>query len=101
MIRDTLSNGIADLEICREILGTSDILTTATNNAIVLKENKEMARNAIPSTDVSAMSEFKQVKNSAPGKGHQNSEGKQVTSAPSDHSTRLPCPACKRLFSLY
>ena len=81
VIRDTLLNGIADSEIRREILRTANILTTAVN-VIALVENKEMTWNAIPSTYVSAMSEFKQVKNSAPGKDHQTSVRKQFTSAP-------------------
>ena len=101
MIRDTLLNGIADSEIRREILGTADILTTAINDAIALVENKEMARNAIPSVNVSAMSELKRVKNSAPGKDHQISTRKQFPSVPPDHSIRLPCPCCKKLFRLY
>ena len=100
VIRDTLLNGIADSEIRREILRTADILATAVN-VIALVEYKEMAWNAIPSTYVSAMSEFKRVKNSAPGKDHQTSVRKQFTSAASDQSTRLPCPGCKKLFSLY
>ena len=61
MIRDTLSNGIADSEICREILKTADILTTAINDAIDLVENKEMTRMAMHSADVSVVSEFKLV----------------------------------------
>ena len=100
-ICNTLLNGIADSEILREILGTADILTSAINDAIALAENKEMTLNAIPSADVSAMSEFKRVKNSAQEKDHQISARKQFTSTPSDHSTRLPCPGCNRLFSLY
>ena len=60
-----------------------------------------MARNAISFAEVSAMSEFKRVKNSAPEKDHQTSARKQFTSAPSDHSIRLPCPGCKKLLRLY
>ena len=52
MIRDTLLNGIFDFDIRREILGTTDILTTAVNDVIVLIESKEMVRNAIPAPDV-------------------------------------------------
>ena len=52
MIRDTLFNGISDFDIHREILGTTDILTTAVNDVIVQVESKEMARNAIPAPDV-------------------------------------------------
>ena len=80
--------------------GTADIFSTAINNVIAMVENKEMARNVIPSADVSAMSELKRVKNFAPGKDHHTSARKQFTSAPPDHSTRLPCPGCKKLFSL-
>ena len=82
-----LLNGIANSEICREILMTLDILTTAINDVIGFLEIKEIAWNAIPSADVSAMSEFKRVKNFAPGKYRQIFVRKQFTSALSDHST--------------
>ena len=49
MIRDTLLNGIADDEICREILGGADMLTRAVNEIVALVEAKEMARKAVPS----------------------------------------------------
>ena len=87
MIRDTLLNGIADTEIRREMLGTADILTKAKNNVIALVENKEMARNATHSADVSAMSEFQRVRNFALGKDRRNSARKHFTSAFSDHSS--------------
>ena len=85
--------------IRRNILGTADILATSINDVIGLVENKEIARNAIPS--VSVMSEFKRVKNSAPDKDHQTSPRKQFTSAPSDHFIQLPLPGCKKLLRLY
>ena len=89
MICDMLLNGIADLQFRREILGTADILKTAINDVIALVQNKEMARNAIPSAYVFAMSELKRVKNSAPRRDHQTFARKLFTSAPFDRSIRL------------
>ena len=40
MIRDTLVNGIADTDIRREVLGSTDIITTAINDIIALVESK-------------------------------------------------------------
>ena len=56
MIRDTLLNGIADDEIRREILGSADLLTRAVNEIVALVESKEMARNAVPPTEVTSVS---------------------------------------------
>ena len=86
MIRDTLLKGICDVEIRREVLGTANILTTAINDVIALVESKEMARNAAPISDVSAVSAFKRQK-TAP--------------VAHDGSEKSPCPVCKQLFSLY
>ena len=49
IIRDVLIAGIADLDIRREVLGTTAILERAVNDVISLVEGKEMARNAISS----------------------------------------------------
>ncbi|XP_044170488.1 uncharacterized protein LOC122954502 [Acropora millepora] len=57
--RDVLLNGISDPGIRREVLGTTNILQTPVNDVIALVENKEMARNALPSSTLSAVSSFK------------------------------------------
>ena len=41
------------MDIRREVLGVSDILGTAVNEVIALVEGKEMARNALPSANIS------------------------------------------------
>ena len=56
MIRDTLLNGIADDEIRREILGGADMLTRTVNEIVALLEAKEMARIAVPPTEVTSVS---------------------------------------------
>ena len=45
----------------------ANIFAIGINDVIALVKSKEMARNAISSAYMSAMSEFKRVKNSAPG----------------------------------
>jgi hypothetical protein len=54
-IRDVLLNGISDPDIRREVLGTKDILLTPVNDVISLVEGKEMARNALPTSSLSAI----------------------------------------------
>ena len=48
IITDVLIAGMANLEISREVLGTSAIIERAVNDVISLVESKEMARNALP-----------------------------------------------------
>ena len=57
-IRDVLLSGISDLVIRREILYTQAILQIPVNDVIVLVEGKYMARNALPSSTLSAVSSF-------------------------------------------
>ena len=89
IIRDVLIAGIADLDIRREVLGTSAILERAVNDVISLVEGKEMARNALPSS-ASGISSFKR--------------GRPVSAAqppPSDRSQTALCPDCKQTFALF
>ena len=58
IIGDVQEAGIADLDIRRDVLGTSAILERAVNDVISLVECKEMARNALPSS-ASGTSSFK------------------------------------------
>ena len=89
IIRDVLIEGIADLDIRREALGTSAILETAVNDVISLVESKEMARNSLPSS-ASGISSFKR--------------GRPASAAqppPSDRSQTALCPDCKQTFALF
>ena len=86
MIRDTLLKGICDGEIRREVLGTSNIVTTAINDVTAIVESKEMARNAAPVSDVSAVTAF---------------ERQKTASVTPDRSEKSSSPVCKQLFSLY
>ena len=70
-IRDVLLNGIYDPDIRREVLGTKNILKTSVNDVIALVENKEMARNALPSSNLSAVSSFQHLKNAPTPSGTQ------------------------------
>ena len=89
IIRDVLIAGIADLDIHREVLGTSAILERAVNDVISLVEGKEMARNDLPSS-ASGISSFKR--------------GVPLSAAqppPSDRSQTALCPDCKQTFALF
>ena len=66
MSRNVLLNGIADPDIRREILGTKNITQSPVNEVISLVESKEKARNALPSSSVSALSSFRHQHNPQP-----------------------------------
>ena len=51
MICDILLKGVVDDEIPREIFGSTDVFIRAVNEIFALKEGKEMAHNAVPSTE--------------------------------------------------
>ena len=51
--------GIADLDIRREALSTPDIQNKSVNDVIGFVEGREKARNATPTTPISALSAFK------------------------------------------
>ena len=90
MIEDTMLNGIADTDICREVLGrpTTDIITTAINDIITLVESKEIARNAIPSTSVVNVTGIKRQETHQPRRRTLEIE-------------QAPYPFCKKLYNFY
>ncbi|KAK3725257.1 hypothetical protein QZH41_001290 [Actinostola sp. cb2023] len=87
VIRDVLLNGISDPDIRREVLGTKDILKTPVNDVVSLVENKEMARNALPSSTLYAVSSFRRQQNPPTG----------TTAAPPSHTDRPPTHADRAL----
>ena len=92
-IRDALLGEINDHDIRREILGISDILTKPINNVIALVENKEMARNALPSPNLSAVTSFALQK-----KFNQS----LATDAPlMDRNNKINCLDCKKPFNVF
>ena len=100
MIRDTLLNGIADDKIRRAILGSADVLTCAVNEIVALVESKEMARNAVPPTDVTSVSAVQCV--------HDTDHRARRNAIPRRESKNLPArskqsrfPLCQRLYQLY
>jgi hypothetical protein len=93
-IRDVLLSGISDLDIRREVLGTTNVLQTPVNDVIALVESKEMARNALPLSSLSAVSSFR----------HQQKEPLTTpspTPPSSDRSKQVPCPDCKKPYHLF
>ena len=98
MIRDTLLNGISDFQICGDILGTTDIPSTAVNDVIALVESKETARNAIPAFNVSPVSVFTRQKITTISK---NCRLSSINSFPANPSKQSTCPICKKQLHLY
>ena len=66
VIRDVILNGLYDTDIRREVLRIAGILETPINEIIALVESKEMARNALPSPSLSAVSSFVKQRKSPP-----------------------------------
>ena len=94
VIRDVLLNGLSDPDIRRDVLGTKDILTKLINDVIALVENKEMARNALPSATLSSISTFKQISRAQP-------TPLPPAPGPSDRERVSTCPDCKASFMMF
>ncbi|XP_068753710.1 uncharacterized protein [Montipora capricornis] len=94
VIRDVLLNGISDPDIRREVLETKNVLQTPVNDVIALVENKEMARNALPSSTLSAVSSFKRQQE--PPK-----EPPSANPSQADQAKQAACPDCKNLFKIF
>ena len=96
VIRDVLSNGLSDPDIRRDVLGTKDLLTKPINDVIALVENKEMARNALPSASLSSISTFKQNKQAQP-----TTPPSDPVPAQSDRDKLGTCPDCKSRYKIF
>ncbi|XP_048578380.1 uncharacterized protein LOC125560619 [Nematostella vectensis] len=94
IIRDVLLNGINNPDIRREVLGTKNILKTPVNDVIALVEGKEMARNALPSSSLSAILPFRR---------QQKPPSDNPPAAPSqpDRARQAACPDCRALFHVF
>ena len=92
-IRDVILNGLYDCDIRREVLGVLDILQKPVNEVVALVENKEMARNALPSPSLSAVSSFQRQKNQAPTPAASPSRAYQAKEA--------ICPECQTTFKIF
>ena len=92
VIRDILLNGIYDLDIRRDVLGTRDIIETPVNDVVALVEGKEMARNALPSSSQSAVSTFRR---------QQKATTVQPTPLQVDRSKHGQCPDCHKSYQLF
>ena len=99
VIRDVLLSGISDPDIRREVLGTSGILKKAANDVIALVENKEMARNALPSSTLSAVSSFRRRNETLAAPTTTTTT--TATPPQTDKGKRAPCPDCKQPFNLF
>ena len=90
-VRDVLLNGINDPDIRREVLGTKNILKTPVNDVIAFVENKEMARNTLPSPSFSAISSSLR----------QQIPPLATTPAGPSRADRAVCPDCRASFHVY
>ena len=93
VIRDVILNGLFDTDIKREVLGASGVLELPINDIIALVESKEMARNALPSHSLSAVSSFQKQKATPPNIATRPS--------PSDQAKEGQCPECHTNFRVF
>ena len=91
IIRDVLISGMYDTDIRREMLGQKDLLQLPINDVVALVETREMARNAQPSSVVSAVSSFQRHKRNS----------LQVQKPSVEQQQQSSCPDCKQLYHLY
>ena len=93
VIRDFILNGLYDSDIRREVLGIAGILEKPVNEVIALVETKEMARNALPSPSLSAVSSFVKQKTSP--------QNHAPTPSQADRAKEATCPGCRTTFKLF
>ena len=93
VIRDVILNGLYDTDIRREVLGIAGILETPINEIIALVESKEMARNALPSPSLSAISSFVKQRKSPPNP--------VPTLSQADRAKEATCPGCHIAFKVF
>ena len=93
IIHHVLLNGLYNPDSRREILGTTDILNKVVNDVVALVENKEMARNALPSSSLSAVLSFQRQKT--------QQLGPVAPPPPADQAREDVCPDCKHTFKVF
>jgi hypothetical protein len=96
MIRDVMMAGIADSDIRREALGAAELQDSSVNNGTAFVERREMARNALPASVLSAVSSYRKTsaKPDQPEgtKSDRSNASKPVLPAASPR--KVPCPNC-------
>ena len=98
VIRDVLLNGVADIDIRREALSTEGIQIKPITEIIAFIETRETARNANPSSAVSALSEYRK---STRGPKQQHPKARPASPTHFDQSKTASCPDCSSTFRLY
>ena len=93
VICDVILNGLYDTDITREVLGIAGILEKPINEVIALVETKEMARNALPSPSLSAVSSFAKQRKSPPNP--------VLTLSQADRAKEATCPGCHIAFKVF
>ena len=86
-------NGLYDSDIRREVLGIAGILEKPVNEVIASVETKEMARNALPSPSLSAVSSFVKQQTSPPTH--------TPTPSQADRAKEATCPGCHITFKIF
>ena len=96
-------NGIADVDIRREALSVNGIQRQSINDIIGFVEGREIARNANPILEISAVSGYKRNqrgKNSNDNGGTPSNDNGGGQSA-ANRAKTAPCPDCQQPFHLF
>ena len=108
MIIDVLLAGIYDTDIRLDALSDGTMSKKSLNEVISFVENKEMARNAIPSSAVAGMSGFKRAQKQAPPVNEKpptaaTQQPPATSKAPTEaeKAKTSTCPNCQKTFHLF
>ena len=91
IIRNVLVNGLYDPDIHKEVLGTLDILSKPVNDVIALVEQKEIVQNALPTSNLSALSAFQ---------CHKTQASPTLIPSQVDQNREATCPECMGSFKV-
>ena len=95
-IRDTLLQGIADIDIRREALSVRGIQEHPVTDIIAFVETRETARNANPAHVVQGMSAYRRQQ-----RGNNGPVSTPWAPSREDQARTASCPVCQATFNLY
>lgn len=100
VVRDVLLNGVSDVDIRREALSTDGMQHKPINEVIAFIESKETARNANPSSGLSAISAYRRTYKQGASNDDSQKKSKQVPSS-ADREKTSRCPDCGKSFNVF
>ena len=100
VIRDVLLNGVADSDIRREALSAEGMQVKAVTEVIAFIESREIARNANPTSSLSALSSHRRYNHDRINHTYPSNIRSKLPNA-SDRAKTSSCPDCGDSFNLF